>query len=256
MYQFLHTLLSDKKGGAIFTLFSGWHFFYILLTAVAVTLTLLLVRSKGADLKKRVPRLFINTAFGLYIADIFLMPPAYGEIDVEKLPFHACTAMCVACFLSYLIPRLERYRSSLVLLGLISNLVYLVYPAGVMWHAVHPTSYRVVQTLLFHSVMTAYGILFLVLERESLREQSPGKYLPRDLAVTVSMTLWALLGNYTYNHADAFYNWFFVVRDPFYVIPESISPFVMPPLVVALFFSVQALLRLILSLTRRAHKNQ
>jgi hypothetical protein len=36
MYTFLHDLLSDKKGGEVFVLFSGWHFFYIALTLVTV----------------------------------------------------------------------------------------------------------------------------------------------------------------------------------------------------------------------------
>ena len=94
MYGFLHNLLSDKKGGEIFTLFGGWHFFYIALTLLAVTAILLALRHKDKQIGQSAARLLISIAFGLYIADIFLMPLAYGEIDIEKLPFHACTAMC------------------------------------------------------------------------------------------------------------------------------------------------------------------
>ena len=32
-----------------------------------------------------------------------------------------------------------------------------------------------------------------------------------------------------------FFNWLFVVRDPFYLLPKDIAPFVMPPVVVILF---------------------
>jgi len=64
------------------------------------------------------------------------------------------------------------------------------------------------------------------------------------------MTAWALLGNYVYNGSSEgyshFFNWFFVVRDPFYAIPEAVSPFVMPILNIVLFFAAQMLLHLVI----------
>ena len=161
MYSLLHNLLADRKGGEIFTLFGAWHFVYIALAAVAVVALLLLLRKKSESTRTKTLKILIFSAFSMYIADFFLMPLAYGEIDIEKLPFHACTASCVACFLSYFLPCLAKYRTSFAMLGLISNLVYLIYPAGVMWHAVHPISYRVIQTLLFHAVMSVYTLLLL-----------------------------------------------------------------------------------------------
>ena len=225
MYSFLHELLSDKKGREIFELFGPWHFFYILLTLVVTVVVVLQGRGEGAGR-------FSDLAFGLYILDLFLMPLAYGEIDVEKLPFHACTAMCVMGFLSRRAARLERYRSSIAMLGFVSNLVYLIYPAGVMWHGVHPLSYRVIQTLVFHGVMTVACFLELLYEPEAGSSR-------RDLTVIAAMTAWAMLGNACYNSESRFYNWFFVVRDPFYLLPESIATFVMPLLNVALFFAVE-----------------
>ncbi len=246
MYSFLHKLLSDKKGGEIFTLFGGWHFFYIALTLTTIVAVFLLLRNKKDNIKRNCPKLFINVAFGLYVTDFFLMPLAYNEIDIEKLPFHACTAMCVLCFLSYHNRILEKYRMSFALLGFISNFVYLIYPAGVMWHAVHPLSYRVVQTLIFHSIMTTFGALVLIYEHDKIRI----KECYRDLAVIVLMTLWAMLGNYAYNGESEqyshFFNWFFVVRDPFYAIPESVAPYVMPFLNVAVFFAAELAVHVIL----------
>ena len=189
MYNFLSNILSDKKGGDIFTLFSAWHFFYIALTVVAVAAVLLLLKGKNENAKKRTTKAFICVAFGLYLADIFLMPLAYGEIDIEKLPFHVCTAMCVLCFLSNYNRFLGKFRLSFVMLGVISNLAYLIYPAGVMWHAVHPLSYRVIQTLIFHSIMTAYGALTLIYEHDKFSL----KRCCRDLSVVVLMTLWAFI---------------------------------------------------------------
>lgn len=256
MYSFLSNLLADKKGGEIFTLFSGWHFFYILITIGGVVATLLLLKNKSDNVKKTVERIFISVAFGLYMADFFLMPLAYGEIDIEKLPFHACTSMCVMCFLSYHVKFLEKYRESFVLLGFISNLVYLIYPAGVMWHAVHPLSYRVIQTLIFHSIMTAYGFIFIALERDRFNI----KKSYRDIAVVALLTVWAILGNYTYNgtygEQSRFFNWFFVVRDPFYAIPEEIAPFVMPVINIVLFSAVEIIIHLILIGIRNINKKR
>ena len=254
MYNFLHELLADKKGGEIFTLFGAWHFFYITLTVAVTAAVLLALKNKGDSAKKSAAKIFIDISFGLYVADIFLMPLAYGEIDVEKLPFHACTAMCVMCFLSYRVPLLDKLRTSFVMLGFISNLVYLIYPAGVMWHAVHPLSYRVIQTLLFHSLMTVYGALALICERKFIHL----KGCFRDLAVVVCMTAWAVLGNYAYNGESEgyfhFFNWFFVVRDPFYAIPETVAPFVMPFLNIALFFAFEMLIRLVIYFTSNGKK--
>ncbi|MBQ5601594.1 MAG: YwaF family protein [Clostridia bacterium] len=254
VYDFLHNLLSDKKEGEVFSLFGVWHFFYIALTLVAVITILLIFKRKEAQIKNKVSQILIAIAFSLYIADFFLMPLAYGEIDIEKLPFHACTAMCVMCFLSYRINFLSKYRQSFVFLGLISNLVYLIYPAGVMWHAVNPLSYRVIQTLIFHSVMTVYGFITIVYEQDNIDI----KKCYRDFAVIVYMTVWALLGNYAYNGTSEgyshFFNWFFVVRDPFYAISETVSPFVMPFLNIALFSSVEIILHLVVWGAKRIKK--
>lgn len=254
MYSFLHNLLSDKKGGEIFTLFSTWHFFYILLTLLSVITILFVLKRKEKQTKYKVSSVLINIAFLLYVSDFFLMPIAYGEIDIEKLPFHACTAMCVMCFLSYRVKFLEKYRISFAILGFLSNCIYLIYPAGVMWHAVHPLSYRVIQTLIFHSIMSVYCLITLVSEYDKIDI----KKCYRDLLVIVFMTSWALLGNYTYNGESEgyshFFNWFFVVRDPFYAIPESISPFIMPILNIVLFFAVEMLFHLAILLVKRIKK--
>ena len=67
MYNVLQNLLSDKKGGAIFTLFGPWHFFYIVLTVVVIVVVLLILKNKGELVKQRITRSFVNLAFGLYL---------------------------------------------------------------------------------------------------------------------------------------------------------------------------------------------
>lgn len=247
MYPFLRELLSDKKGGAVFTCFGIWHFFYICAACIVIVFACIYLKGKDNAVRHKTVDFFLSTAFGLYIADFFLMPFAYGSIDIEKLPFHICTAMCVACFISRHNRHLRKYSLHFALLGFLSNLVYLIYPAGVMWHQVHPLSYRVIQTLLFHGCMTAYGFLALVFDEVGLQR----KHWRRDLVIISGMTLWAVFGNALYTENMPGYNWFFTMLDPFYLLPASIAPFIMPVLNIVLFFVVEQLLYVLFSPLRK-----
>ena len=236
MYPILHEFLSDRGGAVVFTCFGSWHWMYIALTFVGIGI--MLWKLRGMDAQKRGKALARASAiaFGLYILDIFLMPIAYGYIDVEKLPFHVCTAMCVMCFLCPRVSGLRKYGSAAALLGFLSNFVYLIYPAGVMWHRVHPLCYRVVQTLLFHGIMTGSTLLLLLF----------GEALPtrKDIfRVTLGMTLWAWTGNVIFGGFEPEMNWFFLVRDPFGLLPGDLAPFVMPVMNMAVFSAVQLFLR-------------
>ena len=256
MYEWIHELLKDRKGGEIFRLFSGWHFFYMALTLVIVSAVYFLFRKKEPATRRKAAGFFSDLAFWLYMADFFLMPFAYEEIDIEKLPFHICTAMCIACFVCRHVPKLEKWRMPVTLLGFISNLVYLIYPAGVMWHAVHPLCYRVIQTLIFHSMMTAYGALAILMDPEGLSFRKWWRYL----LVIIAMTVWAVLGNLLYTGAAGKYsgdfNWFFVTGDPFGMMDRSIAPFVMPFVNVAIFFAVEmGIVGLYCLIKRRSHES-
>lgn len=244
MYPFLSQLLSDQTGGAAFSCFGVWHWLYLLV--MFGTIFLVILRLKGWDgaARQRVIKGTIHCAFGLYILDFFLMPFAYGEIDLEKLPFHICTAMCVLCFLSRHNSFLSKFKTSFAVLGLASNLIYAVYPAGVGWYQIHPLSYRVVQTLLFHGLMSAYGLFVLVFDDVKLEWRN----CRRELVILVFMTAWAMLGNTLYNGTygdyDHFFNWFFVVRDPFYLLPETVAPYVMPFIMILVMLAAVALVYL------------
>ena len=85
MYQFLHELLSDKKGGEIFSLFGGWHFFYLALTMITVVTVLLFLKNKSDRAKEKTAQAFAHIAFGLYVADLFLMPLAYSKTFISLL---------------------------------------------------------------------------------------------------------------------------------------------------------------------------
>ncbi len=242
MYELLHSLLSDHKGGTVFTCFGIWHILYMAVIFCTIILLAVIFKRKSANERNRLIRLTAGIAFGLYMADFFLMPFAYGAIDLEKLPFHMCTLMCVLCFLSSRDLFLGKLKLQFALLGLASNLIYVIYPAGVGWYQIHPLSYRVVQTLLFHGTMTAYGIFCLALGDVQLHWRECWRELP----VIAAVDLWAILGNTLYNGTygdyDHFFNWFFVVRDPFYILPANIAPYIMPFVMLAVLFAADLLI--------------
>jgi hypothetical protein len=241
MHQILQDLLSDRKSGPVFTCFGPYHLIYLAVILGAILTIIFLLKNKSAAAKHRATTAALYTAAGLYAADFFLMPFAYGGIDVEKLPFHACTATCVLCVLARHNRFLGRFKDQFLLLGLLTNLIYVIYPAGVGWYQIHPLSYRVWQTLLYHGAMTAFGLFSLCFGEVKLEWRK----CPRDLVFLCVMTVWALLGNTLYNGLDGrFFNWFFVVRDPFYILPEGISPFVMPVVMVAVMFFGEMLIYL------------
>ena len=254
MYQTLHSIFADKEGGVVFTCFGLWHLLYAVL-AVAVMVTLLCCfAQKEQPVKDRLLNILVAVPFGLYMLDFFLMPFAYGEIDVDKLPFHACTAMCVMCFASRHDKHLGKYRLHFALLGLIANLTYVVYPAGVMWYEIHPLSYRAVQTLLFHSAMVIYGVLALLYDSERLQI----KRCYRDVVILGALTVWAMLGNALYSGAagdyDRDFNWFFLKADPLDLFSESIALYIMPWLNIVVFFATEVLIYLLLGLVERHRK--
>ena len=248
MYNLLRELLSDKKGGTIFTCFGIWHILFVVAFLALSVVIYMIIKNKDKQIRKKVVDTIMNLAFGLYIADFFLMPFAYGEIDVEKLPFHVCTAMCVMCFFSRHNKALHKFKLQFACFGFVSNLVYLIYPAGVMWHQVHPLSYRVIQTLVFHGVMVVYGVLVLCFESEEFSF----KKLYRDVIVISSMTVWAIIGNALYNSQNRVYNWFFVVQDPFNIFGRDIAWLVMPFLNIAVFLGAEVIVYLLFMRKRKA----
>ncbi len=256
MYELLNSLLSDKKGDIVFSCFGVWHICYMLVIFGIIAVTVIALHNKSDKAKQRACAISINLAFTLYIGDFFVMPIAYGAIDIERLPFHGCTAMCVMCFLSRHSKLLSRFQAQFTLLGLVTNLIYVIYPGGLSWYLIHPLSYRVIHTLLFHGAMSAYGIFSLSFGEVKLE----WRRCCRELILIIAMTLWALLGNTLYNGSVGDYshvfNWFFVIRDPFYMLPEEIAPFIMPFVMIAIMFVAVLLTYSIYFIMKRLTKSK
>lgn len=236
MYSQFHELFQDKVGGIVFSCFDAWHFIYMAIIFGSIIATICLLRNKSERAKKLAVDIAIGLAFGLYMLDFFVMPLAYGAVDVDKLPFHACTSMCIMSFWSRHNRFLSRFKTQFTLIGLVSSLIYVVYPAGVMWYGIHPLSYRAWQTIIFHGAMVAYGVLAL-----ALGDVKPEwKKCYKELCVLLVLTAWALLGNAVYSgewpSGQISYNWFFVKMDPFGLLPSNIAPYLAPVISVSALF--------------------
>lgn len=241
MYDFLSNLLSDHKGDVIFKVFGLWHILMMFIIFIGIFINLKMLKNKSKELRRKVIVKVINIVFIIYMLDFFLMPLAYGEIDIEKLPFHICTVTCVLAFLSRHNKFFYRYRLHFAVLGLISNLIYLIYPAGVGWYQIAPFTYRVIQTLLFHGLMTLYGVLTLFYDEIDIR----WKEIKTSFGIILLITIWALLGNLVYNTPSRIYNWFFVVQDPFLMLPKDVARIIMPFIMVLIMFTLNILVYVI-----------
>lgn len=254
MYNLLRELLSDRKGDIIFKCFGLIHILYIILTFGGIVLTIFLLKNKSDKTKQKVISLTINIVFILYILDFFLMPFAYGEIDLEKLPFHICTSMCVMCFLSRHNKFLSKFKTQFILLGLVGNIIYVIYPAGVGWYQISPFTYRVIQTLSYHSLMTAFCIYSLAFDDIKLK----WKNIYKELLMIIALVIWSLIGNYLYQGAvdNYLFNWFFTVQDPFGMFDLNISSIIMPFVMTFVIFIVVVLIYLMYFFIKKiANKN-
>lgn len=245
VYPVFKEMLSDKKDGIVFEYFGIWHFMYIALVIGLITFFIVYFKRRDEEQRRRITNVFIDIVFVLYMADFFLMPFALGEIDVDKLPFHSCTSMCIMCFWSNHNRFLGRFRVNFALLGALCNVMYIVYPSGVVSYETHPLSYRAAQTLLFHGLMIVYGVLVILFDENGLKL----KRCYRDAVILLCLTGWAFIGNTIYsgeagNYSRSF-NWFFIRQDPFFVLPETIAPIVAPILNFIAFFSLEIIVYLI-----------
>ena len=122
MYNILRNLLADQTGGILFKCFDIFHCCFIVSFVAAAILLCLYLKNKSDEKRKKITNKVIGIALGLYIADFFLMPFAYGVINIDKLPFHVCTMMCVMCFWSRYSQFWGKFRLQLAMLGFLSNL--------------------------------------------------------------------------------------------------------------------------------------
>ena len=239
MYDFISGILSKEEGSIVFSPFGKWHLFYLVLIFGAIILAIVILKNKEEKTKKYAINIVINSAFVLYILDFFLMPFSYGYIDIDKLPFHICTMMGLACFFARHNKKMSKYLTQFTMLGLIGALMYVVYPSGVADGKVFPFSYRIMQTMLYHGLVVAHGILSLSFGDIKLE----WKKIHKELIAVSMVSFIAVVANVLYSGGDiGDWNWFFVTSDPFGIFEENIAPYVMPFVMIFVIFMMNTLI--------------
>jgi uncharacterized membrane protein YwaF len=198
--------MSHFDSGIKITAFSIPHFVYMFLIFGGIFLAWWILRKKDAQAHDRALRFLAYALVLSYLSDFFVHDFVYGGLNMDKLPFHICTVLCPTVAITQFNHRGDKIREPVAVLATLAPLMYLCYPASV--GDGEPWCYQAVQTMFFHGVLLAWGVLNLALGKVRLS----WKNCWHSGVGLVGITLWAKLGNVLLEH-----NWFFLNEDCFYI---------------------------------------
>ena len=221
------------------TLFSGWHFMYIILIlGVSIGLAFAL-RGKSERTKQIVLSIYAILVTVVYIADFFMMPLVRDDhsIDIDKLPFHFCTVLAIFVPFAQFNKKFTNVKDVIACFAIVSTLMYITYPGSALG-GVDVFSYKVIQTFLYHGVLFTWGFLSVTTGSAILSF----KKIWKELVGLAILVVWGLIGSYTYsNLTPSHYDWFFVTGSTYPFIPAWLMPFV----VLVVVFAMCAIIHLI-----------
>lgn len=198
--------MSHFNTGIKITPFSLPHIVYMVLIFGSIIGTWFLFRNKSEESKEKVLR-FVAYALALsYLSDFFVHEFVYGGLKTDKLPFHICTVLCPLIAIAQFNRNGNKIKEPVAVLAVLAPMMYLCYPASV--GDGEPWCYQAVQTMFYHGVLMAWGILNI-----ALGAVKPDiRHVWKSAVLLVCITLWAKLGNILMEH-----NWFFLEEDAFYI---------------------------------------
>lgn len=197
---------SHFNTGISITAFSVSHIVYLILIFGGVFLAGYLLKNKDMCVKEKALRFLAYALVVSYLSDFFVHDFVYGGISIDKLPFHLCTVMCPVIAFTQFNKKFERFLEPVTALAIVGPLMYIAYPASI--GDGEPWCYQAVQTMFFHGVELAWGILNLLTGKVQLQIKNIWKSAV-GLAI---ITVWAKFGNLILEH-----NWFFLEEDAFYI---------------------------------------
>lgn len=198
--------MSHFDTGIMVTPLSPAHLVYLALIVGAILLGFFLLRHRSARDKERAMRFLAYAIVTSYLSDFFVHDFVYGEMNMDKLPFHICTVLCPLVAIAQFNRNGEKILEPVAILSVIAPMMYLSYPASI--GDGEPWCYQAVQTMFYHGTLMAWGILNLALGIV----QPDIKRCWRCGVLLVGITLWAKLGSILLEH-----NWFFLNEDAFYI---------------------------------------
>lgn len=247
MHNFLTKVLSwtGKDGPALIQAFNVWHFAWLALIIAAITGACLALKGRTPETKKKVLDILAITVLCWYITNFFLQPFVMGdnELNIDKLPFHICTLMSIVAVFAQFSQK-AWFKEMAVCLAMVGTLMYLTYPSSAFGNGMAPWCFRVIETMVYHAGLFAWGFLSLVTGQVKLHYQN--MWLP--LVGLVCVALWATLGNISYNTSylggdgNPHYDWFFITGSSFGL--TSLAA-IMPFAVIGIMYSIIACFYLI-----------
>jgi len=207
--------MSHFNTGIKITPFSIAHIVYLVLIFGGIVCAWLVFRNKETECKTKLLRFLAYALVLSYLSDFFVHEFVYGGLNTDKLPFHICTVLCPLICYSQFNRKGCRILEPAAILATLAPMMYLCYPASV--GEGEPWCYQAVQTMFFHGVLMAWGILNI-----ALGAVKPDiRHIWKSGVLLLCITLWAKLGNVLLEH-----NWFFLEEDAFYIglVEQGIIP--------------------------------
>lgn len=197
---------SHFNTGIQITPFSVAHIVYLVLIFGGIVAGWFFLRNADAAKKEKALRFLAYALVISYLSDFFVHEFVYGGMNMDKLPFHICTVLCPAAAIAQFNRKGGKIAEPVAVLSVLAPMMYLCYPASV--GAGEPWCYQAVQTMFYHGVLMAWGILSIALGavKPDIRQ------IWKSGVALVVITLWAKLGNILLEH-----NWFFLNEDAFYI---------------------------------------
>lgn len=198
--------MSHFDTGIQITPFSIAHIVYLVLIFGGIVAAWFYLRKKNAAAKEQALRFLAYALVISYLSDFFVHEFVYGGLNMDKLPFHICTVLCPLMAIAQFNRNGHKIQEPVAILSILAPMMYLCYPASV--GDGEPWCYQAVQTMFYHGVLMAWGILSVALGvvKPDLRNSWKSGIL------LVAITLWSKLGNVLMEH-----NWFFLEEDAFYI---------------------------------------
>lgn len=197
---------SHFNTGIQITPFSLSHIAYMVLIFGGIVLGWLCLRNQDVSKKEKALRFLAYALVVSYLSDFFVHEFVYGGLNTDKLPFHICTVLCPLVAIAQFNRKGHKIAEPVAVLAILAPMMYLCYPASV--GSGEPWCYQAVQTVFFHGVLMAWGILSVALGAV----KADIKNCWKAAVLLVCITLWAKLGNVLMEH-----NWFFLEEDAFYI---------------------------------------
>lgn len=152
---------SHFNTGIQITPFSLAHIVYMVLIFGGIILAWFCLRNQDAAKKEKALRLLAYALVVSYLSDFFVHEFVYDGLNTDKLPFHICTVLCPMVAFAQFNRKGAKIAEPVAILSILAPMMYLCFPASV--GSGEPWCYQALQTMFYHGVLMAWGILSVAL---------------------------------------------------------------------------------------------